>query len=152
MHPPLPDTLLQEIRATLLAGHKLEAVRLYHSAVPASLAEAKAAVEQEEQALRRLHPEKFPRPVPGAVALASVASSLLSGVFGFMALWQQGHGDAAGAQRYGEACSLTMLIVITVQGCIFSLNPLPRQRWVGHAGLICVFLLLATKLYRVLHP
>lgn len=50
------------IEEALFNGRKIEAIKLYREESGASLADAKQAVEQLEQALRAASPEKFSRP------------------------------------------------------------------------------------------
>ncbi|MST94514.1 MAG: hypothetical protein EXS33_04480 [Pedosphaera sp.] len=59
----LTDKDRQSIEAVILAGNKIEAIKLYRSVIPgAGLADAKTAVEAMESQLRAAQPEKFTAP------------------------------------------------------------------------------------------
>ena len=60
MSAPLPENQLAQIRTALFEGQQIYAIKLYREAMPgAGLAEAKKAIEELEQEMRRTEPEKF---------------------------------------------------------------------------------------------
>ena len=89
MNENLPEDLRAKIENSLLAGRKIEAIKLYRKQTGCGLAEAKDAVEDMEVQLRRVSPEKFiAAPTAkgcGASALAMAAIILtLTMLFAFL--------------------------------------------------------------------
>jgi hypothetical protein len=82
MNTPLPEERLAEIKELLFKGQKIEAIKLLREWTGSGLTEAKAAVEEIEQELRRLSPEKFSPAAAGKgclglVLLICIAATLL---------------------------------------------------------------------------
>ena len=71
----------QAIEAAILAGQKIEAIKLYREAVPGTgLADAKEWVEKLEAELRAKHPDKFTAPPKKSGCLGLLAGlAALSG-------------------------------------------------------------------------
>lgn len=61
----------ETIRQALLAGSKIEAIKLYRAATNIGLAEAKAAVEKLESQWRAASPEQFAKPRAPAASPSS---------------------------------------------------------------------------------
>lgn len=149
MDTTLDETTLQKIRSAILAGRKIEAVRLYHGAMQVGLAEAKVAADRIEKELRTTSPDKFTaHQAPWGVSLALIVSLPAGGYLAFMALWSSHTSDVTAERRYSDAASVAMLVVITLYGCIFSYAP--TRRWLGHLGLLAAVLLMASKICRAL--
>ena len=64
MSTELPDDAIEQIRAALFAGRKIEAIKLYREATGYGLKESKDVVEALEAELRIRSPELFTS-VPG---------------------------------------------------------------------------------------
>jgi hypothetical protein len=62
MGRPVPDEVAAQIRAAILAGRKIEAIKLYRQASGEGLKEAKEFVEAVQAELRRTEPESFTAP------------------------------------------------------------------------------------------
>ena len=83
METPLTPEQSETIRQALLAGSKIEAIKLYRAATNVGLAEAKAAVEKIESQWRAAFPEQFAKP-----ARAGCFTVLVIGGIGLWGLLQ----------------------------------------------------------------
>ena len=85
MDKAIPENKLAEIKAALVAGRKIEAIKWYREAAGVGLTEAKDAVEKLEAELRAASPERFRSEVaargyrwPWFVAIAFVLAVVLA--------------------------------------------------------------------------
>lgn len=62
MTQSIPEPSFEQIKDCLFQGNKIEAIKIYRQFAATSLADAQAAVEQLEDELRGVTPEKFSRP------------------------------------------------------------------------------------------
>jgi ribosomal protein L7/L12 len=62
MSDPTPESHADKLKATLLAGNKIQAIKIYREQTNVGLAEAKEAVEKLEAELRASSPESFAKP------------------------------------------------------------------------------------------
>lgn len=74
MSNPVSQEKLDEIKKSLFAGRKIEAIKLYREGAEVGLAEAKDAVEKMETELRKSASEQF------------VTNSTSKGCFGMLAM------------------------------------------------------------------
>ena len=81
MATPLTPEQLEPIRQALLAGSKIEAIKLYRAATNVGLAEARTAVEKLESQWRAATPEQFSKP-----ARTGCFAMLVLGGGGFLAI------------------------------------------------------------------
>jgi ribosomal protein L7/L12 len=72
-----------DVRQALLAGKKIEAIKIYRQQMRVGLAEAKAAVDAMEGELRRASPEVF-----GSSQRTGCFGVLMGCVFAGLALWK----------------------------------------------------------------
>ena len=77
MNGNLPEDTRTTIENSLLAGRKIEAIKLYRKHTGSDLAQAKNAVEDMEVRLRRISPEKF---IAGPPAKGCGATALVMAV------------------------------------------------------------------------
>jgi hypothetical protein len=75
MNAPIPETELQLIRNELLAGRKVQAVKLYRESTGLDLFTSKRAVEAMEAEMRATTPQAFER--PATIAAGSGGGLLL---------------------------------------------------------------------------
>ena len=76
----LSDDHVQQITDCLLAGQKIQAIKLYREATGEGLKEAKEFIESLTATLREKHPDKFPATKAGCtsmIVLGLVAASLV---------------------------------------------------------------------------
>lgn len=64
MNPPIPESELELIRNEILAGRKIQAIKLYREATGLELATSKRAVEAMEAEMRATSPDQFQRKTP----------------------------------------------------------------------------------------
>jgi hypothetical protein len=91
------NEVLAPIQAALLAGRKVEAIKVYREATGKGLAEAKDAVEAMEAELRARTPERFQTPQQTTGCTAAVIPlffGLLGVVLLLWGLWQLGNAVA----------------------------------------------------------
>ncbi len=62
MSSPISDEEMEQVRAAIFAGRKIEAIKLYREASGAGLKDAKDFVEALEDELRKAAPERFTAP------------------------------------------------------------------------------------------
>lgn len=67
MEPQPNDPRLQEVHAAILAGQKIEAIKLWRELTGAGLAEAKETIERLTAEARAKTPEKFTAPAPASL-------------------------------------------------------------------------------------
>lgn len=78
--PASPEQVSSDVDAELLAGRKIQAIKLYRQATGAGLAEAKRAVEQREAALKGRHPELAAQRAKGCMGVILIAISIVGSV------------------------------------------------------------------------
>lgn len=72
-----------EVESAIYAGKKIEAIKLYRTAVPGTdLVDAKKAIEDLEDRLRRDHPENFgpPGSKTGCLGILVILAALAGGL------------------------------------------------------------------------
>lgn len=79
---PVPPETMTKIRAAVLGGQKMAAIKLYREHHHVGLAEAKAAIDGLEAELRLQSPAEFTAP-PNAGATGCVVLLILLGVVGY---------------------------------------------------------------------
>ena len=79
MTAPIPEDKLNEIKAELLRGRKIEAIKLYRRSTGAGLAEAKAAVERLETGSGATSPQNSGA-APAAARRGCLGAVLVIGV------------------------------------------------------------------------
>jgi hypothetical protein len=80
MPHPLPDEVAAQIRAAILAGHKIQAIKLYREASGAGLKDAKDFIEAIEAELRQTEPESFSPPNKSGCAGMLLAITLFMSI------------------------------------------------------------------------
>jgi hypothetical protein len=79
MSRPLPDEVAADVRAAILAGHKIQAIKLYRNATGVGLKEAKDFIEAVEAELRQTDPESFaPQTKKGCAGMVIAIALLLA--------------------------------------------------------------------------
>ncbi|MST00822.1 MAG: hypothetical protein EXS29_05880 [Pedosphaera sp.] len=74
MEPQPNDPRLQEIHAAILAGQKIQAIKLWRELTGAGLAEAKESIERITEEARAKNPKEFAQqPQPKGCLVAAVA-------------------------------------------------------------------------------
>ena len=76
----LSDDQVRQITDCLLAGQKIQAIKIYRDATGEGLKEAKESIESLTASLREKHPEKFPATKAGCtsvIVLGLIAVTLL---------------------------------------------------------------------------
>ena len=89
MTPEIPAEKMAALSDALLAGKKIQAIKLYRDLTGEGLKESKDAIEELEQSLRASHPEKFAKGKSGGgEGCLGAAAMLCAGgvVFGFWML------------------------------------------------------------------
>jgi ribosomal protein L7/L12 len=81
MPDPIPEDKLKPIRDALLAGRKIEAIKLYREQTGFGLKESKDFVDELERDLRRTMPEMF-----RADATKKGCAGVLAGVIGLLSV------------------------------------------------------------------
>lgn len=89
MDRSIPLRLERQIGELIVAGQKIQAIKLYHDHTGQGLAASKQFVESLETDLRASEPERFPRPAPGAVLLGPLGWVLLAVVLALVILLLQ---------------------------------------------------------------
>ena len=74
----LPDDKIREITDCLLAGRKIEAVKIYREATGKGLKESKEFIESLTASLREKHPDKFPAAKAGCTSLIVLSLTILT--------------------------------------------------------------------------
>jgi hypothetical protein len=88
MPPPLSDAAMKSLTDALLAGRKIEAIKIYRELTGLGLRESKDEVEAIEARLRAQFPDKFPVAAQGKGCLTAVVMvALLIGGSAFSAYW-----------------------------------------------------------------
>src|SRR5262245_29261704 len=87
MADPLPDDVINSIRAAVFAGQKIQAIKLHREATGYGLKESKDFIEALEAELRSREPERLTAPpggkgCAGAVLVLLLVISLAAIVFG----------------------------------------------------------------------
>ncbi len=80
MSSQIPEEQLKLVKDAIFNGRKLEAIKLYKEFTSAGLREAKIAVEELEEELRKYSPEKFSS-APGAGAKGCRRTAVLICLF-----------------------------------------------------------------------
>jgi Ribosomal protein L7/L12 C-terminal domain len=92
MAEKIPDLLLAQLTEAILAGRKIEAIKLHREMTGLGLKESKDQIEELEQELRVSHPEKFTK-APGGSGCAMTAAKLLclAATLSALATWWTSH-------------------------------------------------------------
>lgn len=69
MGESISDDQIREITDALLAGRKIEAIKIYREATGTSLKEAKDFIDDLSATLRGKHPDKFPVTKAGCASI-----------------------------------------------------------------------------------
>ncbi len=82
MEPPPSDPRLKEIHDAILAGQKIQAIKLWRELTDSGLAEAKQAIERLTDEVRAKNPEKFSQQPPPQGCQMAAAVLLFLGIAG----------------------------------------------------------------------
>ena len=80
MEPQPNDPRLQEVHAAILAGQKIQAIKLWRELTGAGLAEAKATIERLTAEAQAKTPEKFTTPAPASLPKGCAIIMILIGI------------------------------------------------------------------------
>jgi hypothetical protein len=86
MPPPLSDAAMRRLTEALLAGRKIEAIKIYREVTGLGLKESKEEIETIEADLRARFPDKFPVATKGTGCLGAAAVMAVAGT-AFSAYW-----------------------------------------------------------------
>ena len=74
----LSEEQIREITDCLLAGNKIQAIKLYREASGEGLKEAKECIESLTATLREKHPDKFPATKAGCAPMIALGLTTLT--------------------------------------------------------------------------
>lgn len=80
MNEPISEDKVEEIKAAIFAGNKIEAIKLFRAETGKELAEAKDFVEELICELRAKEPEKFTSPSRGCVGVVVLFALVLAAI------------------------------------------------------------------------